>query len=116
MEDFKEELWNTVVKFREPVLRGTGIDEKARKELPEKMISLREPKQKTKADACKDSSILNKKTDDKRVRDDKKRTSNIIKSIKISKARESEGKSWRNRTWIEKSNPCRWWRRLQVKE
>ena len=28
MEDFKEELWNTVVKFGEPVLLGTGLDKK----------------------------------------------------------------------------------------
>ena len=60
-EDFKEELWNTVVKLGEPVLMGTGIDEKARKELLGRMIKLREPEQKTKADACKDSSNLNKK-------------------------------------------------------
>ena len=62
LEDFKEELWNTVVKFGEPVLMGTGLDEKARKELLKKMISLREPKQKTEADACKDISTLNKKS------------------------------------------------------
>ena len=29
-ENFKEELWNTVVKFGEPVLMGTGLNEKAR--------------------------------------------------------------------------------------
>ena len=62
LEDFKEELWNTVVKFGEPVLMGTGLDEKARKEPLERMIILREPEQKTKNDACKDSSALNKKT------------------------------------------------------
>ena len=28
LEDFKEELWNTVVKFGEPVLMGTGLDGK----------------------------------------------------------------------------------------
>ena len=61
LDDFKGELWNTVVKFGEPVLMGTGLDEKARKELLERMISLREPEHKTKADACKDSSTLNKK-------------------------------------------------------
>ena len=44
LEDFKEELWSTVMKFGGPVLIGTGLDEKARKELLEKMISLREPK------------------------------------------------------------------------
>ena len=45
LEEFKEELWNTLVKFGEPVLMGTGLHEKARKELLEKMISVREPKQ-----------------------------------------------------------------------
>ena len=51
LEDFREEFWNTVVKFGEPVLMGTGLDEKARKELVGRMIKLREPKQKTKDDA-----------------------------------------------------------------
>ena len=61
LEDFKEEWWNTVVKFGEPVLMGTGLDKKARKELLGRMVKLREPEQTTEADACKDSSILNKK-------------------------------------------------------
>ena len=47
LESFKEELWDTVVKFGEPVLMGTGLDEKARKELLDKMIKLRETEQKT---------------------------------------------------------------------
>ena len=51
LDDFREEFWNTVVKFGEPVLMGTGLDEKARKELVGRMIKLREPKQKTKDDA-----------------------------------------------------------------
>ena len=29
-DDFKEELWSTVVKVGEPVLIGTGLDEKRR--------------------------------------------------------------------------------------
>ena len=37
LEDFKEELWNTVVKFGEPVLMDTGLNEKARKELQRRM-------------------------------------------------------------------------------
>ena len=44
LESFKEELWDTVVKFGEPVLMGTGLDEEARKELLSKMIKLRETK------------------------------------------------------------------------
>ena len=47
LDDFKEELWNTVVKFGEPVLMGTGLDEKARKELLSKMVKLKETRQKT---------------------------------------------------------------------
>ena len=41
VDDFKEELWDTVVKFGELVLIGTGLDEKVRKKLLEKMIGLR---------------------------------------------------------------------------
>ena len=42
LDDFKEELWNTVVGFGEAVLMATELDEKARGELLDKMISLRE--------------------------------------------------------------------------
>ena len=107
LEDFKEELWNTVVKFGDPVLMGTGLDEKARKELLGRMIKQREPEQKTKADTCKYSSTLNKKTDDKIImveRDDKSKTSNMIKVINILKARDGGGKRWKGQTWIKKSN------------
>ena len=96
LDDFKEELWNTVVNFGELVLMGTGLDEKARKELLGRMISLREPEQKTKADACTDCSTLNKKTDNKVIkveRDDKNKTSKMIKDINILKAREGGGNS-----------------------
>ena len=61
LDNFTEELWNTVVKFGEPVLMGTGLDEKARKELLSKMVNLRETRQKTKDDECKDGSTLKKK-------------------------------------------------------
>ena len=64
VDDFKEELWDTVVKFGEPVLIDTGLDESVRKELLEKMIGIMKPKQDTRANSCKDSSTLNKKTDD----------------------------------------------------
>ena len=64
LESFKEELWDTVMKFGEPVLMGIGLDEKARKELLSKMIKLRETEQKTKDDECKDSSTLKQKIDD----------------------------------------------------
>ena len=61
LDNFKEELWNTVVKFGEPMLRGIGLDEKARKELLSKMVKLRETRQKTEDDECKDGSTLKKK-------------------------------------------------------
>ena len=105
LEDFKEELWSTVMKFGKPALLGTGLDEKARKELLEKMISLMELKQKTEANPCKDSSTLNEKTDDNGFRigmGDKNRTSNMIKNFNILKAREEGGKSRRNKIWIKR--------------
>ena len=61
LDDFKEELWDTVVKFREPVLMGTGLDEKPRGELLSKMVELRKTSRKTKEDECKDSSTLKQK-------------------------------------------------------
>ena len=77
---------------------GTGLDEKARKELLSKIIKLRETEQKTKDDQCKDSSTLKQKTDDKMIkveREDKVKTSNMIKDNNILKAREGGGKSWK---------------------
>ena len=62
LDDFKEELWDTVVKFGEPVLMATGLEEKARGELLSKMIELRKASRKTKEDECKDSSTLKQKT------------------------------------------------------
>ena len=47
LDKFKEELWGTVVKFGEPLLIGTGLDEKARKELLNKLIELRKSRSKT---------------------------------------------------------------------
>ena len=65
LDNFKEELWNTMVKFGEPVLMGTGLNEKARKELLSKMVKLRETRQKNRDDDCKDSSTLKQKTENK---------------------------------------------------
>ena len=90
LDDFKEEPWDTVVKFGEPVLMGTGLEEKARGELLSKMVELRKASRKTKEDECKDSSTLKQKTVNKiieSVRGDKVKTSNIIKSTNILKAR-----------------------------
>ena len=107
LDNFKEELWNTVVKFGEPVLMAPGLDEKARKELLSKMVKLRETRQKTKDDECKDGSTLKKKTDDKIIKiegEDKIKTSNMIKSTNILKARAGGGKSWKGQTGTERSN------------
>ena len=106
-ELLKEEMWNTVVKFVEPVLMGTGLDEKARKELLNKMVKLRETRQKTRDDECKDSSNMKQKFDDKNIKvkgEDKIKTSNMINSTNILKARAGGGKSWKGRTGIKRSN------------
>ena len=90
LDDFKEELRDTVVKFGEPVLMGTGLEENARGELLSKMVELRKASRKTKEDKCKDSSTLKHKTDSKiieHVRGDKVGTSKIIKKSNILKAR-----------------------------
>ena len=90
LEDFKEELWDTVVKFGEHVLMGTGLEEKARGDLLSKMVELRRAPMKTKEDECKDSSTLKQKTVNKiieSVRGNKVETSNIIKITNILKAR-----------------------------
>ena len=90
LDNFKEELWDTVVKFGEPVLMGTGLEEKARGELLSKMVEWRETSRKTREDKCKDSSTPKQKTDNKIIkytRGDKVGTSNMIKSTNILKAR-----------------------------
>ena len=102
LEDFKEEVWDTVVKFGKPVLMGTCLEEKARGELLSKMVGLRKAPLKTKEDECKDSSTLKQKTVNKineGVREDKVETSKLIKSIIILKARAGGGKSWKG--WME---------------
>ena len=80
LDNSNEELWNAVVKIGEPVLMGTELDERARKELLSKIVKLRETRQKTRDDECKDGSTLKQKTDDK-----------VIKSTNILKAR-AEGR------------------------
>ena len=79
-----------MVKFGEPVLIGTGLEEKARGELLSKMVELRRASRKTKEDECKDSYTLKQKTVNKiieSIREDKVETSIIIKSTNILKAR-----------------------------
>ena len=98
LDKFKDELWDTVVKFGEPLLMGTGLNEKARKELLNKLIELRKSRSKTRDEKCEDSSTLKQKTVDKIVDDikgDKVGTSNMIKSTNILKARAGGGKNWK---------------------
>ena len=107
LDNFKEELWSTVVKFGELFLMGTGLDEKARGELLSKMVELRKAPLKTKEDECKNSSTLKQKTVNKiieGVRGDKVETGNIIKSTKILKARAGGGKSWKGWMGTKRSN------------
>ena len=91
--------------FGEPVLMATGLDEKARGELLEKMICLREQKQSTEDKSCKDSSTPNQKTENKEIMikiDDKSKTDFIIKDINIFKARQGGGKSRLMGIWTKK--------------
>ena len=107
LDDFKEELWDTVVKCGETVLMGTGLEEKARGELLSKMVELRKASRKTKEDKCEDSSTLKQRTDKQiieSVRGDKVETSNIIKRTNILKARAGGGKSWKGWMETKKSN------------
>ena len=50
LDNFKEEFCNTVVKFGEPVLMATGLNEKASKKLLSKMVELRGTQPKTRDD------------------------------------------------------------------
>ena len=61
LDNFKEELWDTVVGFGEPVRMATGLDEEARGELLEKMVHLREQKQSNGAKSCKIALLQMKK-------------------------------------------------------
>ena len=95
VDDFKKELWSTIVKFGEPVLIGTGLDEIVRKGLLAKMIGLRTQKQDTGANPCKDKRISVEV-------DDKNKTSNMIQNTNILKPREGGGKSRKRGTWTRK--------------
>ena len=72
------------------MLIGTGLDEKGRKGLLEKMIGLRKQKQEAGANPSKDSFTLNKRTDDKNISvevDDKSKINIMTKNTNILKAR-----------------------------
>ena len=82
MDEFKEELWDTVVGLGEPLLTATGLDEKAREELLGKMITMRETKQSTEHESCTKNSTLKEKIENKRFKtkiDDKYEPIIIIK-------------------------------------
>ena len=51
-DELKEELWHSVVGFGEPVLRATGLDEKAREELLGKMTHMWKTKPNTDPKSC----------------------------------------------------------------
>ena len=92
--DFKEVLWDTVIRFGEPVLMVTGLDKQARGELLEKMVRLREQMQSADDKSCKDRSTPNEKTENKEIKikfDDKSKTYIITKDINFLKAREVGG-------------------------
>ena len=98
LDKFKDELWDTVVKFGEPLLMRTGLDEKARKELLNKLIELRKSRSKTRDEKCEDSSTLKQKTVDKIVDDikgDKVGTSNMIKVLISLRLEQGGGNSWK---------------------
>ena len=111
LDEFKEELWDTVVKFGEPVVMGTGLEEKARGELLSKMVQLRKASRKTKEDECKDSSTLKQKNVDKiieSVKGDKVEASIILKvliSLRLEQGEARVGRvGWRQRCRISNDN------------
>ena len=101
MDEIKEELWDTVVGFEEPVFMATGLDEKGRGELLGKMIWLRETKPSAESISCKDSSTLSEKIKNKKGKtkiDIKNTPKFIVKNINIPKTREGGGKSRMRKT------------------
>ena len=68
VEEFKEELWDIVVEFGEPILMGTGLDKEAREEFFCKMFHIRERRPNTELKSYKDSSTLKKKVENKKVK------------------------------------------------
>ena len=60
VEEFKEDLWDIVVQFGEPLSMVTGLHKEAREKLPSKMVHIRETRPNTEPRSCKDSSTLKK--------------------------------------------------------
>ena len=103
VDEFKEELWDTVVKFGEPILLPTGQDENAREELPSEMVHMRETRTNIDPKPCKNSSTLKQKNESKKFKtesDDKDKPNSIAKDINIPKTREEGCKSRMKRVWI----------------
>ena len=57
-EEIKEEKWEIVVEFGEPIPMGTGLDKEAREELISKTILFWETRPNTEPRSCKNSSAL----------------------------------------------------------
>ena len=57
-EEIKEEKWEIVVEFGEPIPMGTGLDKEAREELISKTILFCETRPNTEPRSCKNSSTL----------------------------------------------------------
>ena len=68
VDEFKEELWDTKVEFGESFLMATRLVKKAREELLDKIVHMREPRANTGPKSCKDSSTLKEKSKTKKVR------------------------------------------------
>ena len=61
VDEFKKELWDTVVEFGEPISLATGQDENAREELPSKMVHMRGTRTNIEPKPFKNSSTLQKR-------------------------------------------------------
>ena len=90
------------MKFGEPVLMGTGLEEKARGELLSKMVELRKASLKTKEDECKDSSTLNQKTVNKIIESIRGIKTKLVIYFKVLislRLEQGGGKNWKG--WME---------------
>ena len=59
--EIKEELWDIVVEFGEPIFMSTGLDKDASEELLIKLVHMRETRPNTEPKSCKDRSTLKKR-------------------------------------------------------
>ena len=68
VEELKEELWDIVMKFGEPILMEIGLDKVAREELLSKMIHIRETRPNVATRLSKNSSTLKRKSESKKAK------------------------------------------------